>query len=76
MFIVLGFIVPQVLTPLPESWDIVLIIILLLGSFLTALFSVKGRLKVITLVVSSIGMLGLGVVIIFSIGIMVFGNFR
>ncbi|MDM5292993.1 histidine kinase [Peribacillus simplex] len=75
MFIVLGFIVPQVLTPLPDSWDIVLIIILLLSSFLTALFSVKGRLKTITLVVSSIGMLGLGVVIIFSIGIMVFGNF-
>lgn len=75
MFIILGFIVPQVLTPLPDSWDIVVIILLLLGSFLAALFSVKGRLKTITLVVSSLGMLGLVVVILFGISIMVFGNF-
>ncbi|AWE07478.1 histidine kinase [Lysinibacillus sp. 2017] len=75
MFIVLGFIFPQVLNPLPDSWDIVLIIILLLGSFFTALFSMKGPLKVITLVASSVGILGLGVVIIFSIAMMIFGNF-
>ena len=75
MFIFLGFVFPQVLNPLPESWDIVLVIILLLGSFITALFSMKGRLKVITLVVSSIGILGLGVVIIFGIAMMIFGNF-
>ena len=75
MFIVLFFVFPQALSPLPESWDIVLVILLLLGSFITALFSIKGRLKVITLVVSTIGILGLGVVIIFSIAMMIFGNF-
>ena len=73
--IVLGFISPQVLNPLPDSWDIVLVIILLLGSFVSALFSVKGILKVITLVVSSIGILGLGVILIFGIAMMIFGNF-
>ncbi|RPJ94129.1 histidine kinase [Rummeliibacillus sp. TYF005] len=75
MFIVLGFIFPQVLNPLPDSWDIVLVIILLFGSFFAALFSKKGLLKVITLVVSSIGILGLVVIIIYSIAMMIFGSF-
>lgn len=75
MFIVLGFIFPQVLYPLPDSWDIVLVIILLFGSFFAALFSKKGLLKVITLVVSSIGILGLVVIIIYSIAMMIFGSF-
>ncbi|WP_203248758.1 hypothetical protein [Sporosarcina beigongshangi] len=74
-FIVLGFISPQVLNPLPDSWDILIIISLLVCSFFTALFSVKGRLKTITVVISSLGMLALLVLTIFSIGIMFFGDF-
>jgi len=74
-FIVLGFIIPQILSPLPDSWDILIVISLLIGAFLTALFSVKGRLKTIAILISSLGMLALVVLIIFSVGIMVFGNF-
>lgn len=75
MFIVLGFIIPQVLSPLPDSWDILIILSLLIGSFFTALFSVKGRLKTIAVLISSLGMLALLVLTIFSFGIMLFGNF-
>ena len=74
-FIVFAFIIPQVLSPLPDSWDIVIIISLLMGSFFTALFSVKGRLKTITVLISSLGMLALVILTIFSIGIIIFGNF-
>ena len=74
-FILLGFIVPQVLHPLPESLDIWLLLLLLFGSFFAALFSVKGRLKTITLHISSLGMLGLLVLTIFAIGMILFGNF-
>ena len=58
-FIVLGFIIPQVLIPLPDSWDILILISMLIVSFFTAIFSVKGRLKTITVLISSLGMLGL-----------------
>jgi len=74
-FIILCFIVPQVLNPLPESLDLLLLIFLLLGSFLTAIFSVKGRLKTITLAISSFGVLVLFGLFIMVIGIMLFGNF-
>ncbi|WP_235848466.1 histidine kinase [Litchfieldia alkalitelluris] len=74
-FIILSFITPQVLNPLPDSFDLLLLLFLLLGSFLTALISVKGRLKTITLSISSLGMLVLFVVCIFVIGMMMFGNF-
>ena len=73
--IVFGFIYPEVLHPLPDSWDIVIVILLLIGSFVLALFSVKGYLKGITLGVSSIGMLGLGLLLIFGIAMILFGNF-
>ncbi|WP_419959288.1 histidine kinase [Psychrobacillus sp. BM2] len=75
LFIVLAFIIPQVLNPLPESLDLWLLILLLLGSFFTALFSVKGRLKTITLLISSLGMLTLLVLTVIAIGMILFGNF-
>ncbi|MGF9977991.1 hypothetical protein [Viridibacillus arvi] len=34
VFIILGFIIPQVLDPLPDSWDILVLLSLLIGSFL------------------------------------------
>lgn len=74
-FIILGFIIPQVLNPLPDSWDILILLLLLIGSFFTALFSVKGLLKIITLLISSLGMLALLVITIFAICMMLFGNF-
>lgn len=74
-FIVFGFVVPQVLTPLPESLDLILLISLVLASFFTALFSIKGLLKTITLLISSIGIVILLVISIFAIGMMLFGNF-
>ncbi|MCM3442200.1 histidine kinase [Metabacillus halosaccharovorans] len=74
-FIILCFVIPQVLNPLPESLDLLLLLFLLLGSFLTAFFSVKGRLKTITLTISSFGMLVLFGLFIIVIGIMLFGNF-
>ncbi|WP_313892036.1 histidine kinase [Psychrobacillus sp.] len=74
-FIVLGFITLEVLSPLPDSWDILILIFLLVGSFFTALFSVKGYLKIITVLISSLGMFALLVLTIFSIGMMLFGNF-
>lgn len=74
-FIILSFIIPQVLNPLPESLDLLLLLLLLLGSFFTAFFSLKGRLKTITLSISSIGMLFLLVLFIFMISMMLFGNF-
>lgn len=74
-FILLGFIFPEVLALLPESLDILLLLILLLGSFITALFSVKGRLKTFTLSISSFGMLVFVVVFIFVVSMMLFGNF-
>ena len=75
-FIVFGFIIPHVLSPLPDSWDILIILSLLIGSFFTALFSVKGRLKTIAVFISSLGMVALLVLTIFSFGIMLFGNFE
>ncbi|MFJ8263525.1 histidine kinase [Rummeliibacillus sp. NPDC094406] len=75
LLIVLGFITPQVLNPLPDSWDIIILLLLLLGSFLTALFSKNGLLKIIALIISSIGMLVLLVLTLNAIGIMIFGNF-
>ncbi|WP_226527549.1 histidine kinase [Metabacillus niabensis] len=74
-FIILCFIVQQVLNPLPEPLDLLLLLILLLGSFLTAIFSVKGQLKTITLTISSLGIFVLFDLFIFVIGIMLFGNF-
>ncbi|PMC34320.1 histidine kinase [Bacillus sp. UMB0899] len=74
-FIILCFIIPQALNPLPDSLDLWLLLLLLLGSFFTALFSVKGRLKIITLTISSLGMAVLIVLCIFVIGMMLFGNF-
>jgi hypothetical protein len=74
-FIIFSFITSQVLNPLPESLDLLLLLLLLLGSFFTSFFSVKGRLKTITLSISSIGMLVLLVVFIFVISMMLFGNF-
>lgn len=41
----------------------------------TALFSVKGLLKIITLLISSLGMLALLAITIFAICRMLFGNF-
>lgn len=73
--IILSFVIPQVLTPLPESLDLLLLLLLLLGAFFTALFSVKGHIKTITLTISSLGMLVLIVTFIFIISIMLFGNF-
>ena len=58
-FIVFGFIIPQVLQPLPDSWDILILISMLILSFFTAIFSVKGRLKTITVLLSSLGILSL-----------------
>ncbi|HWI49138.1 MAG TPA: histidine kinase [Rummeliibacillus sp.] len=75
LFIFLGFITPQVLNPLPDSWDIITLLLLLLGSFFTALFSEKGLLKIIALTISSIGMLVLLVITLGAIGMMIFGNF-
>ncbi|MEK4078730.1 histidine kinase [Solibacillus sp. FSL K6-1126] len=59
LFIVFGFIIPQVLHPLPDSWDILILISMLIVSFFTAIFSVKGRLKTITVLLSSLGILSL-----------------
>lgn len=75
IFIVLAFIIPQVLNPLPDSLDLILLLLLLLGSFFTALFSLKGRLKTITLLISSLGMLALLLITIFAVGMILFGNF-
>ncbi|WP_342505085.1 histidine kinase [Sporosarcina sp. FSL K6-2383] len=75
MFIILGFIIPQVLNLLPDSWDILIVISLLFGSFFTALFSMKGHLKTIAVLISSLGMLALLVLTLFSVGIMFFGDF-
>ncbi|MBM7602653.1 putative membrane protein [Metabacillus crassostreae] len=74
-FIILIFVIPEVLTPLPESLDLFLLLFLLLGAFFTAFFSVKGHLKTITLSISSLGMLILLITFVFVIGIMLFGNF-
>ncbi|QUG42396.1 histidine kinase [Psychrobacillus sp. INOP01] len=75
IFIVLAFIIPQVLNPLPDSLDLILLLLLLLGSFFTALFSLKGRLQTITLLISSLGMLALLLITIFAVGMILFGNF-
>lgn len=74
-FIILWFMIPQVLNPLPESLDLLLLLFLLLGSFLCAIFSVKGRLKTITLTISAFGMAVLFILFIFVISLMLFGNF-
>lgn len=71
LFIVLGFITPQVLNPLPDSWDIIIIILLLIGSFLSAIFSEKGLLKIIALIISSIGVLALLILTIYGSIIMI-----
>lgn len=70
-FIVLGFIIPQVLNPLPDSWDILILVSMLIVSFFTAIFSIKGRLKTITVLISSLGLLGLLVLTIRGFIIMV-----
>ncbi|MFD1781507.1 histidine kinase [Fredinandcohnia salidurans] len=75
VFLILTFIISEALDSLPESIDLLLLLFLLLGSFITALFSVKGRLKTIALSISSLGMLVLVVIIIFVISMMLFGNF-
>lgn len=75
IFLILTFIIPEALDSLPESLDLLLLLFLLLGSFITALFSVKGRLKTIALSISSLGMLVLVVIFIFVISMMLFGNF-
>lgn len=75
VFSILCFVVPNVLTPLPYTLNTWLMLFLLVGSFVTAIFSVKGPLKVITLVISSIGMIALLVVIIFVVSVMTTGNF-
>lgn len=74
-FLILTFVIPEILDSLPESLDLLLLLFLLLGSFITALFSVKGRLKTIALSISSLGMFGLLVIFIFVISMMLFGNF-
>ena len=74
-FIFLGFIFPQVLHPLPESYDNRPRQPGRERQRFVALFSVKGRLKTITLLISSLGMLGLLVLTIFAIGMILFGNF-
>ncbi|MGA4518682.1 histidine kinase [Solibacillus silvestris] len=63
-FIVFGFIIPQALHPLPDSWDILILISMIIVSFFTAIFSVKGRLKTITVLLSSLLILSLLVVTI------------
>lgn len=73
VFLILTFIIPEALDSLPESLD--LLLFLLLGSFITAIFSVKGRLKTIALSISSLGMLVLVVIFIFVVSMMLFGNF-
>lgn len=74
-FLILTFIIPEALDSLPESLDLLILLFLLLGSFITAVFSVKGRLKTIALAISSLGMFGLLVIFIFVISMMLFGNF-
>ena len=71
LFIFLGFITPQVLNPLPDSWDIIIIILLLIGSFFSALFSEKGLLKIIALIISFIAMLALLIITIYGSIIMI-----
>jgi hypothetical protein len=75
IFLFLTFIIPETLDSLPESLDLLLLLFLLLGSFITAIFSVKGRLKTIALTISSLGMFVLLVIFIFVISMMLFGNF-
>nr|WP_304214353.1 histidine kinase [Fredinandcohnia onubensis] len=75
VFLILTFIIPEALDSLPESLDLLLLLFLLLGSFITAIFSVKGRLKTIALSISSLGMLVLVVIFIFVVSMMLFGNF-
>ncbi|MDW0110878.1 histidine kinase [Sporosarcina aquimarina] len=75
VFSILCFVAPNVLTPLPYTFNTWFLLFLLIGSFILAIFSVKGPLKVITLTFSSIGMLGLLVVIIFVVTIRMTGNF-
>ncbi|WP_099363473.1 histidine kinase [Fredinandcohnia onubensis] len=74
IFLFLTFIIPEALDSLPESLDLLLLLFLLLGSFITAIFSVKGRLKTIALTISSLGMFVLLVIFIFVISMMLFGN--
>ncbi|SFF57801.1 hypothetical protein SAMN05216353_102118 [Halobacillus alkaliphilus] len=74
-FIVMYFFAPQAMDALSSPYNTLLLLILLLGAFITALFSERGRLKVIALSLSSLGILGLGVALIYIIGMMLFGNF-
>ncbi|MGN7296320.1 histidine kinase [Ferdinandcohnia sp. SAFN-114] len=75
LFIVLGFVIPQAIEPLPESLDLLLLLSLLIGSFITAILSEKGRLKIINVAFSLVGMFALLIIIIFTISMMLFGNF-
>ncbi|MDR4886047.1 histidine kinase [Fredinandcohnia sp. QZ13] len=75
IFVLLAIIFPHVLDRLPESLDLLLLLGLLLGSFITAIFSVKGRLKTIALSISTLGMFGLVILFIIVISMMLFGNF-
>ncbi|MHA6250527.1 histidine kinase [Oceanobacillus sp. CAU 1775] len=74
---ILLYFIFSALVPPPEwdYWTLSLMLLLLLGSFFTALFSARGPLKVVTLVISSTGMLFLFVILIWILGIMFFGNF-
>ncbi|ASF41000.1 histidine kinase [Halobacillus halophilus] len=75
IFILIFFVVPQIMNTLSSPVGASLLLVLLLGSFITALFSEKGRLKIIVLSISSLGMIGLGVALIYIVGMILFGNF-
>ncbi|MCA1011694.1 histidine kinase [Halobacillus halophilus] len=74
-FIVIYFFVPQAMDALSSPYNTLLLLIILLGAFITALFSERGRLKIIALSISSLGMLGLVWALIYIIGMILFGNF-
>lgn len=75
IFMILTFVIPQVLNLLPKLLDVWLLSLLILGSFFTALFSEKGRLKTITLSISSLGTLVWLVLFIYVIAVRWTGNF-
>jgi hypothetical protein len=73
-FLTVFFITPQVLDYY-RGWEGLILLLLILGAFFTALFSVKGPLKMITLIISSIGMLVVAFILFYVIGMVLFGNF-
>lgn len=74
-FITLVFFIPRALDPLPGSWDVLLLLFLLLGAFLTSIFSVNGKLKTVSLVTSFIGMLIIASIFVIVLAMTLFGNF-